>query len=75
LPTFLKSLSSILISGSFPHPGPYDEKGNMKYVVHKLAHRENVRLLTGDEPEDSPIIFEGENAKLLACDKARELKR
>jgi hypothetical protein len=49
----------------------------MKYAVYKLAHRGNVRwyvrLLTGDEPEDNPIIFEGEDAKLLACEKAREL--
>jgi hypothetical protein len=26
-----------------------------------------------EELEDSPIIFEGEDAKLLACEKVREL--
>jgi hypothetical protein len=49
----------------------------MRYVVYKTVHGENVRWyarpLTEGELAPYPLIFLGDNARLLACEKAREL--
>lgn len=49
----------------------------MKYVVYKVVHGENTRwyarALGEGELAPYPIIYFGKNAKLLACQKAREL--
>jgi hypothetical protein len=49
----------------------------MRYVVYKAVHGEHVRwyakpLIEG-ELAPYPIIFLGDDARLLACEKAREL--
>jgi hypothetical protein len=49
----------------------------MRYVVYKAAYGENLRwyarpLMEG-ELAPYPIIFLGDNARLLACEKARGL--
>jgi len=49
----------------------------MRYVAYKVAYRGNVRwyaspLMEG-ELAPYPIIFLGDNARLLACQKVREL--
>ena len=49
----------------------------MKYAVYRLMYKENVRWYVrpvGEtEPVDDPYAFKGEKARLLACEKAKEL--
>jgi hypothetical protein len=49
----------------------------MRYVVYKAVHGEHVRWyakpLMENELVPYPIVFLGDNARLLACEKAREL--
>jgi hypothetical protein len=49
----------------------------MKYVVYKVIHGEHARWyarpLAEGELAPYPIIFSGKHARMLACQKAREL--
>jgi hypothetical protein len=51
----------------------------MKYIVYKETYKDNTRwyarpLIEG-ESKDKRFVFEGKIAKLLACEKARELNQ
>lgn len=49
----------------------------MKYAVYRLTHGENVRWyikpFKAKGTEKYPYIFEGDDARFLACKKAKEL--
>ncbi len=49
----------------------------MKYAVYRETHKGNTRWLTRPvregEPENYKYVFDGEDAKLMAWEKAKEL--